>query len=114
MAEEREALRPLPASPLGLCREVRAPVSRFSTIQVLHNTYSVPSRLIGTTLLIRVHSETLEVYRATAPCARPEMALNTLTSLMLIVVDTRSGEVHCTANAAVTVSALALVRSAAV
>jgi len=64
--EEREALRPLPASPLGLCREVRAPVSRFSTIQVLHNTYSVPSRLIGTTLLIRVHAETLEVYRATA------------------------------------------------
>ena len=64
--EEREALRPLPAAPLGLCREVRVPVSRFSTIQVLLNTYSVPSRLIGTTLLIRVHSETLEVYRATA------------------------------------------------
>lgn len=63
---EREALRPLPASRLGLCREVRVPVSRFSTIQVLHNTYSVPSRLIGTMLLIRVHSETLEVYRATA------------------------------------------------
>src|SRR5260370_18418780 len=64
--EEREALRPLPAAPLELCREVHVPVSRFSTIQVLLNTYSVPSRLIGTTLLIRVHSETLEVYRATA------------------------------------------------
>jgi len=63
--EEREALRPLPAAPLGLCREVRVPVSRFSTIQVLRNTYSVPSRLIGTTLLIRVRSETLEVCRAT-------------------------------------------------
>ena len=63
--EEREGLRPLPAAPLGLCREVRVPVSRFSTIQVLHNTYSVPSRLIGTMLLIRVRSETLEVYRAT-------------------------------------------------
>jgi transcriptional regulator with XRE-family HTH domain len=63
--EEREALRPLPAAPLELCREVRVPVSRFSTIQVLCNTYSVPSRLIGTTLLVRVHSETLEVYRAT-------------------------------------------------
>src|SRR5712692_1559838 len=63
--EEREGLRPLPAAPLGLCREVRVPVSRFSTIQVLRNTYSVPSRLIGTTLLIRVRSETLEVYRAT-------------------------------------------------
>jgi hypothetical protein len=64
-AEEREALRPLPHAPLGLCRELRVPVSRFSTIQVLRNTYSVPSRLIGTTLLVRVRSETLEVYRAT-------------------------------------------------
>lgn len=33
---------------------------------MLQNTYSVPSRLIGTTLLVRVRSETLEVYRATA------------------------------------------------
>jgi transcriptional regulator with XRE-family HTH domain len=63
--EEREALRPLPAAPLELCRELRVPVSRFSTIQVLRNTYSVPSRLIGSTLLVRIHSETLEVYRAT-------------------------------------------------
>ncbi len=62
---EREALRPLPTAPLALCREVRSPVSRFSTIQVLRNTYSVPSRLIGSTVLVRVRSETLEVYRAT-------------------------------------------------
>jgi hypothetical protein len=65
-AEERQALRPLPMTPLLACREVRVPVSRFSTIRVLQNTYSVPSRLIGTTLLVRVRSETLEVYRATA------------------------------------------------
>src|ERR1051326_1320494 len=64
--EERAALRPLPSAPLALCREVRVPVSRFSTIQVLRNTYSVPSRLIGSTLLVRVHSETLEVYRGTS------------------------------------------------
>jgi hypothetical protein len=63
--EEREALRPLPVAPLALCREVRVPVSRFSTIRVLRNTYSVPSRLIGSTLLVRVRSGTLEVYRAT-------------------------------------------------
>ncbi len=63
--EEREALRPLPMAPLELCREIRTPVSRFSTMQVLRNTYSVPSGLIGSTLLVRVHSETLEVYRAT-------------------------------------------------
>jgi hypothetical protein len=45
-------------------------VSRFSTIQVLRNTYSVPSRLIGTTLLVRVHAETLDVYRATTHLLR--------------------------------------------
>jgi hypothetical protein len=43
------AAEPGRAAPLGLCREVRAPVSRFSTIQVLRNTYSVPSRLIQST-----------------------------------------------------------------
>jgi hypothetical protein len=53
-------------TPLWTCRELRVPVSRFSTVRVLRNTYSVPSRLIGTTLLVRVRSETLEVYRAAA------------------------------------------------
>jgi len=65
-AEEQAVLRPLPASWLALCRELRVRVSRFSTIQVLRNTYSVPSRLIGTKLLVRVRSEVLEVYRGTA------------------------------------------------
>lgn len=65
-AEEVAALRPLPAMPLGLCRELRVRVSRFSTIQVLGNAYSVPSRLIGTTVLVRVQAEVLEVYRGTA------------------------------------------------
>jgi transcriptional regulator with XRE-family HTH domain len=64
-AEEQQVLRPLPLAPLGLCRELRVPVSRFSTIQVLRNTYSVPSRLIGTTVTVRVRSETIEVYRGT-------------------------------------------------
>jgi hypothetical protein len=43
-------------------------VSRFSTIRVLHNTYSVPSRLIGTTLTVRVRAEVLELYVGTT-CA---------------------------------------------
>ena len=60
--QEREHLRPLPAMPLAPCREVRVTVSRFSTIQVLGNTYSVPSRLIGTPLLVRVRAETREGY----------------------------------------------------
>jgi transcriptional regulator with XRE-family HTH domain len=65
-AEERAALRPLPATPLAPCREVYARVSRFSTIQVLRNTYSVPARLIGALLLVRARAETLELYRGTA------------------------------------------------
>jgi hypothetical protein len=65
-AEEQTALRPLPRAPLELCREVRAPVSRFSTLQVLRNTYSVPSRLIGTTVLVRIRAEVLEVYLGTS------------------------------------------------
>lgn len=64
-AEEQAALRPLPRAPLDLCREVRVPVSRGSTIQVLRNTYSVPSRLIGMTVTVRVRAETLEVYQGT-------------------------------------------------
>jgi hypothetical protein len=59
-AVEKEALRPLASAQLALCKEVRTTVSRFSTIQVLGNTYSVPSRLIGTTVLVRVRAETLE------------------------------------------------------
>src|SRR5205807_10327719 len=33
----------------------------------LRSTYSVPARLIGTTVLVRVRAEVLEVYRGTAP-----------------------------------------------
>jgi hypothetical protein len=64
-AEEQPVLRPLPATQLSPCRELRVPVSRFSTMQVLTNTYSLPSRLIGTTVLVRVRAETLEVYHGT-------------------------------------------------
>jgi hypothetical protein len=39
---------------------------RFSTIAVLGNVYSVPSRLIGTRVLVRVRVETLEGYVGTA------------------------------------------------
>jgi hypothetical protein len=64
-AEEQATLRPLPRAPLDLCREVRVPVSRGSTIQVLRNTYSVPARLIGVRVTVRVRAETLEVYQGT-------------------------------------------------
>ncbi len=64
--EEQAALRPLPAAALHPCQELRATVTRFSTIQVLRNTYSVPSRLIGTTVTVRVRAETLDLYQGAA------------------------------------------------
>jgi len=60
--EEQAALRPLPHAPLSPCREVRVTVSRFSTILVNGNTYSVPSRLIGSLLTVRLRAEMLECY----------------------------------------------------
>ena len=64
--QEQGALRPLPRLPLAPCRELRVSVSRFSTIRVLNKTYSVSSRLIGTTVLVRVRAETVEVYVGTS------------------------------------------------
>lgn len=65
-AEERAALRPLPATPLHPCREFRLTVTAYSTITVLRNTYSVPSRLVGTLLTVRVRAEQLELYVGTS------------------------------------------------
>jgi hypothetical protein len=65
LTAEKVALRPLPVTPLSPCKELRVTVSRFSTISVAGNVYSVASRLIGTSLLIRVHSEILEGYVGT-------------------------------------------------
>lgn len=64
--QERPTLHPLPLQPLAPCRELRVRVSRFSTITVLGNTYSVPSRLIGATITVRVRAEALEGYLGTS------------------------------------------------
>ncbi len=63
---EKAALRPLPASILAPCKELQVVVSRFSTITVSTNVYSVPSRLIGSTILVRVRAEQLEGYVGTS------------------------------------------------
>jgi hypothetical protein len=65
--EEQAVLRPLPISPLNPCQELRVAVSRFSTIRVLRNTYSVPARLIGSTLTVRVRAEQLDLYLGSSP-----------------------------------------------
>jgi len=61
------ALHPLPAVPLDFTRELTVRVSRFSLVRVLLNHYSVPSRLIGASLKVRVRSETLELYHGPVP-----------------------------------------------
>lgn len=64
---ERAALRPLPGAPLDFTRELTVRVSRFSLVRVLLNYYSVPSRLIGATLKVRVRAERLELYHGPVP-----------------------------------------------
>jgi len=60
--EEQQVLQPLPTTPLAPCQELRVTVSQFSTISVKANVYSVPSRLIGTCVLLRLKAEILEGY----------------------------------------------------
>jgi hypothetical protein len=60
--EERHALQPLPEKPMDFTREISVRVSRFSLVRILNNAYSVPSRLIGTSLKVRIRAETLSLY----------------------------------------------------
>lgn len=63
---ERPLLRALPARPLNFQREIKVRVSRFSLINVLSNHYSVPSRLIGSVVKVRLRAEQLDVYLGTS------------------------------------------------
>lgn len=62
LAEERPLLRPLPKSRLDVFRTLRVRVGPASTIRVLNNTYSVPSRLIGAEVEVRLDVEHLELW----------------------------------------------------
>lgn len=62
LAQERSHLRTLPAAPVPSYSTYRVPVSGFSTIRVSKRTYSVPSRLIGHELEVRLHPDLVEVY----------------------------------------------------
>lgn len=63
-AEELAVLRPLPSRPMEPWRWVDVQVARSSTIRVLHNVYSVPSRLIGEQVRVRICAQQLEVWFA--------------------------------------------------
>lgn len=60
--EELPAMRPIQVSPLPEYTQETARVTTWSTIRVKHNTYSVPSRLIGEEVRIRLFDDRLEVY----------------------------------------------------
>lgn len=64
LREELAVLRTLPAVRLDVCRKLKVSVGPSSTVRVLNNTYSVPSRLIGETVEVRVEAEHLEVWYA--------------------------------------------------
>lgn len=62
LAEERPALRSLPAQRREACRRIRVRVSGGSILRVQNNTYSVHSRLIGDEVEVRMYVEHLEVW----------------------------------------------------
>jgi hypothetical protein len=63
-AVEAAALQPLPGRRLETQERRRVHVRRGSTIQVQHNTYSVPARLIGESVEVRIGVEEIEVWYA--------------------------------------------------
>lgn len=60
--EEKKRLRPLPTRRLESFRRLRVRVQSGSTISVERNVYSVPARLIGERVEVRVYAETVEVW----------------------------------------------------
>lgn len=61
LSEEKKKLRPLPAGMLNTKQMRTVKVSRYSTIHINKNAYSVDSRLIGETVRITMDSEWIEV-----------------------------------------------------
>ena len=55
-------LRPLPPAPVPEYANYRCRVRRWSTIRMANRTYSVPSRLIGMEVDVRVYADHIEVY----------------------------------------------------
>lgn len=62
LKHELAAMRPLCASRLPEYTEIKCKVSSWSTIQIRSNAYSVPSRLIGEQIRVRLFDTQLEVY----------------------------------------------------
>ena len=63
-AEEIEVLKKLPNLRYDDYETKTCKVGRGGTIRLLHNTYSLHSRLIGETVKVRVHADKLEIWYA--------------------------------------------------
>jgi hypothetical protein len=61
LQRELERTRSLPARWLDAFREVEVSVARSSVVRILHNSYSVPSRLIGHRLKARIYADSIEL-----------------------------------------------------
>ncbi|HIG39720.1 MAG TPA: IS21 family transposase [Gammaproteobacteria bacterium] len=62
LEEELAVMQTLPARPLPACRESFVTVTKWSTVRVAKKPYSVPSRLIGERLKVRLFAATVELY----------------------------------------------------
>jgi hypothetical protein len=72
VGEERALLAPLPVRPLPAYRHEEVQVKRWGIIRVVGKPYSLPSRLIGHWVKVRVHANHLEVRYRGELVARPE------------------------------------------
>jgi hypothetical protein len=61
LVEDRAALQPLPSAPIPSYTVFYPRVRKWSTVRVGHQTYSVPSRLIGHVVEARRHPDTIEI-----------------------------------------------------
>ena len=62
LEQEMACLRPLPPAPIPEYANYRAKVRKWSTVQAAGRTYSVPSRLIGKEVRVRLYADWVEVY----------------------------------------------------
>ena len=62
LEQEIPCLGPLPPTPLPEYVNYRSRVRKWSTIQVAGRTYTVPSRLIGKEVQVRLYADWVEVY----------------------------------------------------
>ena len=62
LEQEMAWLRSLPPSPMPEYSNYQSKVRRWCTIQVAGHSYSVPSRLIGKEVQIRLYADWVEVY----------------------------------------------------